>query len=235
MKLDKKHNFLILEDKDLQHIKKITATNMTALLGINKFKKQGDAMLSILNLYKQVIDPFYTVRGEWAEKILREKYKQDGYTVKWWDKNEIHYDNFPSNKEFGGMIDMCFTAPTRELVECKSKNISKLAETKKFANEDYEYQAKFYGYWSKCKEINLTYVFFTDEQEQKIRNGENISLNPSDYTYYSYKVTLDEEEFKQELKSCLTYKKQCIKEKKIPLEHISKEVLEKLNISEVIE
>lgn len=235
MKLDKRNGFLILEDKDLTHIKKITATNMTALLGTNSFKKQGDALLSILNLYKQVVDPFYTNRGEWAERILREKYKQDGYTVKWWDKNEIHYDNFPQNKEFGGMIDMCFTAPTREIVECKSKNISALEKTKKFKNDDYEHQAMFYGYWSKCKDINLTYVFFTDEQEQKIKNGEDISLDPNEYTYYSYKVQLNEEEFKQELKSCLIYKNKCIQNKKIPLEHISSDVLNKLNISEVIE
>ena len=233
MKLDKNNGFLILEDKDLHRIKKITATNMTALLGTNKFKKRGDALLSILNLYKQVIDPFYTKRGEWAELILREKYKQDGYTVKWWDKNEIHYDNFPNNKEFGGMIDMCFTAPTRELVECKSKNIADLEKTKKFKNDDYEHQAMFYGYWSKCKDINLTYVFFTDEQEQKIRNNQMISLNPSDYTFFSYKVELDEEKFKEELQKCLLYKNTCIRERKIPLRDISDDVLTKLNISEV--
>lgn len=234
MKMDRENSFLILEDKDLQRIKKITATNMTALLGTNKFRKRGDAMLMILNLYKEQIDPFYTARGEWAERILREKYKQEGYTVKYWDKFEIKFDNFPQNKEFGGMIDMCFTAPTRELVECKSKNISKLEETKKFKNDDYEHQAQFYGYWSKCKDINLTYVFFTDEQEQKIRNNEPLSLNPSEYTFYSYKVPLDEEKFKAELKMCLVYKNQCLNERKIPLEDISQKILDKLNISGVL-
>lgn len=234
MQIDRKHNFLILEDKDLQKVKKITATNMTALLGTNKFRKQGDAMLMMLNLYKEQIDPFYTARGEWAERILRKKYELEGHTVKYWDKFEINFDNFPKNKEFGGMIDMCFTAPTRELVECKSKNISKLAETKKYPNDDYEHQAKFYGYFSKCKDVNLTYVFFTDEQEQKIRDGEALSLNPAEYTFYSYKVPLDEEEFKTELKMCLTYKNHCLTEKKIPLEHISEKVLQKLHYTERI-
>ena len=37
------------------------------------------ALLSILNLYKEVIDPFYTKRGEIAELILREKLKQKGF------------------------------------------------------------------------------------------------------------------------------------------------------------
>ena len=224
------NNYLILEDKDLTKIKKITATNLTALLGTNKCKKKGDALLSILNLYKEVIDPFYTKRGEIAELILREKLKQKGMEIKFWDKFEIGFDNFPTRKDFGGMIDIAITSPTRQIVECKSKNIAKKEETMKWVNDDYEHQAMLYGYLSKCDDINLIYVFFTDEQEEKIRNGENLPVDPTLYTFYGYKVKLNKQIFEGELKRCLDYKNECINNKKIPLEDISEKVLLALGV-----
>ena len=226
-----KDGFLELEDKDLTKVKKITATNMTALLGTNKFRKRGDAMLMLLNLYKEVIDPFYTKRGEIAELIVRELLKLKKYDIKFWNKYEISFDNFHSNNDLGGMIDIAITKPTRQIVECKSKNISKLQETKKFINDDYEHQAQFYGYLSKCDDINLIYVFFTDEQEEKIRKGEILSIDPSLYTFYGYKVNIDKIKFKEEISKCIEYKNNCLKYKKIPLEDISPAVLKKLNLS----
>lgn len=224
------NDYLILEDKDLTKIKKITATNLTALLGTNKWKKKGDALLSILNLYKEVIDPFYTKRGEIAELILREKLKQKGFGIKFWDKFEIGFDNFPTRKDFGGMIDIAITSPSRQIVECKSKNIAKKEETIKYVNDDYEHQAMLYGYLSKCDDINLIYVFFTDEQEEKIRKGESLSTNPAFYTFYGYKVKLDKMKFEEELKECLKYKNECIINRKIPLVDISDKVLEYLKL-----
>ena len=224
------NNYLILEDKDLTKIKKITATNITALLGTNTWKRRGDAVLSILNLYKEVIDPFYTKRGEIAEMILREKLKQQGFEIKFWDKYEIGFDNFPTRKDFGGMIDIAITKPTRQIVECKSKNISKMDETKRFINDDYEHQAQLYGYLSKCDDINLIYVFFTDEQEQKIRNNEKLPTDPQFYRFYGYKVKLDKEKFENELRECLRYKNECISQKRIALEDISDKVLQYLKL-----
>lgn len=228
MRID--NDYLILEDADLKKIKKITATNVTALLGTNRWKKRGDAMLSILNLYKEVIDPFYTKRGEFAELILREKLKQKGFEIKFWDKFEIGFDNFPTRKDFGGMIDIAITSPTRQVVECKSKNISKKNETENVRNDDYEHQAMLYGYLSKCDDINLIYVFFTDEQEKKIRNGESLPTDPSLYRFYGYKVKLDKDKFEEELKECLRYKNECIANRRIPLTDISDKVLKSLNL-----
>jgi len=225
------NGFLELEDSDLQKIKKITATNMTALLGTNKFRKRGDALLMILNAYKEVIDPFYTKRGEIAELIVRELLKQKEYEIKFWDKFEINFDNFPNDKELGGMIDIAITAPNRQVVECKSKNISKLGATKKFANDDYEHQAQFYGYLSNCDDINLIYVFFTNEQERKIKQGKDLPIDPSLYQYYGYKVKLDRDKFKEEIDKCIAYKRECIEHRRIPLEDISPKVLEKLNLN----
>lgn len=222
------NGYLILEKPDFWKCKKITATNVTALLGTNKFRKRGDAMLILLNIYKETIDKFYTNRGFQAELILRELLKQKGYTIKWWDAQEIGWDNFPTNKDLGGLIDIAITAPNRQVVECKSKNISKLEETKKFVNDDYEHQAQHYGYLSKCDDINLIYVFFTDEQEQMIRDGKQLDTNPALYTFYGYKVKLDREKYASEIQKCIDYKNDCLKKMCIPLDDISPKVLQYL-------
>ena len=224
------NGYLVFENTDYIKNKKITATNMTALLGTNKFKKKGDALLSIFGVYKEVIDPFYTKRGEIAELILREKYKSDGYQIKFWDKYAINFDNFPSQKEFGGMIDIALISPTREVVECKSKSLKDLDKTKRFRNDDYEHQAQFYGYFSKCDDINLYYVFFADEQENRIRNNQPVDILKESFEFYTYKVKLDREKFKNELEKCLDYKLMCFETRKIPLEDISENVLQKLNV-----
>lgn len=224
------NDFLEIEDSDFIKVKKITATNITALLGTNKFKKKGDAVLGIMGLYRETIDPFYTQRGEIAELVLREKYKQDGYEIKWWDKYEISFDNFPKNKDFGGMIDMALISPTRELVECKSKNIKDFEKTVRFKNDDYEHQAIHYGYLSKCENVNLHYVFFTDEQEQKIRNKEKLDITPCEFKYYTYKIAYDRAEYEEKLEKCKVYRDKCVSDRKIPICDISDKVLQNLRL-----
>lgn len=96
--------------------KKITATSFYGLLGGNKFKPKGDFLLSILGLYKEPFDPFYTKRGEIAEKWLNKYLQNKGYSTKTWDKYEINFDNFPKNKELGGMIDIAITQPIRNVL-----------------------------------------------------------------------------------------------------------------------
>ena len=62
--------------------KKITATSFYGLLGENKFKPKGDYLLSVLGLLKEPFDPFYSKRGEIAEKVLNEWLQAKGYTTK---------------------------------------------------------------------------------------------------------------------------------------------------------
>lgn len=220
------NGYLIFEKIDYIKNKKITATNITALLGENKFKKKGDALLSIFGLYKETIDPFYTERGAIAEKILQHKLKNEGYEIKIWDKYEINFDNFPKNINYGGMLDIAIVSPYRCVVECKSKNISKLNETKKFQNKDYEMQAKFYGYMSKCEKVKLIYVFFTDEQELKIRNSQKIDIENEKFEIYGYDLSFDNNEIEKSLELCREYKTKCYNERKIPIEDISDKVLD---------
>ena len=76
------NDYLILEPRDVWKPKKITGTIMGEMLGLNNFKKKGDAILTMIRAYKEVIDPFYTNRGAQAELILREKLKQKNFEIK---------------------------------------------------------------------------------------------------------------------------------------------------------
>lgn len=210
--------------------KKITATSFYGLIGGNNFKPKGDYLLSVLGLLKEPFDPFYTKRGEIAEKVLNAWLQSKGYTTKTWDKYAINFDNFPKNKEFGGMIDIAITEPIRCLVECKSKNIKDESKIKMFPNQEQEHQALFYGYMSKCENIKIIYVFFTDEQEQAIRHGQQIDTNYNNFKFYEKDLILDKRDIEFKLAKAQAYKQKCINNGKIPLEDISDKALELLGL-----
>lgn len=210
--------------------KKITATSFYGLLGENKFKPKGDYLLSVLGLLKEPFDPFYTKRGEIAEKVLNQWLQEKGYATKTWDKWEINFDNFPKHSELGGMIDIAIIQPFRCVVECKSKNIKDEEKIKRFPNQEQEHQALFYGYMSKCDKIKIIYVFFTDEQENAIRNNQAIDMATNNFKFYEKDLTLDTEDIEEKLKCAIGYKHQCIADNKIPLADISDKALNLLGL-----
>ena len=223
-----KNGYLILPN--YYKNKKITATSFYGLLGENKFKPKGDYLLSVLGLLKEPFDPFYSKRGEIAEKVLNEWLQAKGYTTKTWNKFEINFDNFPKNKEFGGMIDIAITSPIRCLVECKSKNIKDESKIKMFPNLEQEHQALFYGYMSKCDNIKIIYVFFTDEQELAIREDRAFDTHHTNFQFYEKDLSIDRADIEQKLEKALAYKKSCIESGKMPLSDISDKALELLNL-----
>lgn len=212
--------------------KKITATSFYGLLGENKFKPKGDYLLSVLGLLKEPFDPFYTKRGEVAEKVLNIWLQEKGYTTKTWNKFEINFDNFPKHNELGGMIDIAITQPFRCVVECKSKNIKDEEKIKRFPNQEQEHQALFYGYMSKCDKIKIIYVFFTDEQENDIRNDKPIDMETKNFKFYEKDLEIDTQDIEEKLKRAIAYKNRCIKENKIPLADISDKALKLMGIVE---
>lgn len=224
------NGYLIFNEYTRLNPKKITGTTFGAILGINKYMKRGDAILQILGLYKEKIDPFFTKRGEIAEKILAYKIKKQGFEIKTWDKFQINFDNFPRNNELGGMLDIAITKPYRCVVECKSKNINKLEETIKYPNLSYEAQAKFYSYLSKCPRTKLIYVFFTDEQERCIKEGHKLDWAKEDIKIIQNNIKWTNEDMERDIKRCIEYKNKCIAERRIPLEDISDKVLKYFNI-----
>lgn len=218
-----KDGYLILP-KDYK-AKKITATSFYGLLGGNKFKPRGDYLLGVLGLLKEPSDEFYMKRGAIAETILNKYLKEKGYETKIWDKYVIKFDNFPTHKEFGGMIDIAITNPFRCVVECKSKNIKDTDKIKQFPNLEQEYQALFYGYMSKCRKVKIFYVFFTDEQEQRIREDKPIDIENEKFEFYEKDLEFNENDLEEKLKQALAYKKDCIEKGKILLSDISDKAL----------
>lgn len=219
---------LIIEASDYIKHKKITATKLNALIGGSKFSKPGDKVLEMMGLYSEEIDPFYGKRGAIAEKIVNYYLKKKGKTTKTWDPQSINYDNFPKNPYFGGMIDIAVVAPERCVVECKSKNIKDFAKTQKFPNEDYEMQETYYQYLSKCDKGLLIYVFFTDEQEERIRNDQPIDIENEKFKFYGYSPVYNEEKIKAAMDQAMLYSNKCFATWRIPLKDISDKVLNKL-------
>lgn len=222
------NNYLIIDN--FFKPKKITATNFYGLLGENKFKPKGDYLLSVFNLLKEPFDQFYMKRGDIAEKILNRHLQLNGNKTKTWNKFEINFDNFPKNPEFGGMIDIAIIEPYRCVVECKSKNIKDFEKIKRFPNLEQEYQALFYGYMSKCPKVKIFYVFFNDEQEERIRKDLPIDIENEHFDIYEKDLTYTNDDIESKMKECLEYKKKCISEKRIPIEDISDKALSLLGI-----
>ena len=210
--------------------KKITATSFYGLIGGNKFKPKGDYLLSVLGLLKEPFDEFYSKRGEVAEEVLNNWLKSKGYQTKTWNKFDINFDNFPSHPKLGGMIDIAIVSPMRCVVECKSKNIKDFEKIQRFPNLEQEHQALFYGYMSKCDNIKIIYVFFTDEQEQAIRDGKFIDKDFNNFKFYEKDLTIDKEDITKKLECAIEYKEKCIRDGKIPLSDISSKAMDLMGL-----
>lgn len=219
----------LIVPKEAKINKKITGRTFSMLAGANKFSPKGDGLLTMWGLLKDDIDPFYSLRGEVAEHIVKQKLENEGYTIKTWDKGLVGYDNFPSSKEFGGLIDMAIVEPFREVVEVKSKNINSIISVNINPIKDNEYQAMYYGFLSKS-DARLMYIFFTDEQEEKIRAGTLSDFNPDSYEYYTRKLMVNRELISRALSEALEYRNKCREEMRIPLDDISKRTKTALGI-----
>ena len=164
--------YLIL-DKMYRKPKKITGTKLPSLVGINSYTKPGDTLLDIFNIYKPTIDTYWLYRGDLAEAIVKERLISKGYSVKTWQKEDIKYDNFPTNPYFGGLIDIAIVSPEREVVEVKSKNIKRLEHIQSYGVPEEELQGEFYAALAKCDKYRLEWVFFDDLQEQELKEHQD--------------------------------------------------------------
>ena len=159
--------------------KKITSRVFPSLIGKNKYESIGHALLDRFSLLeKEEIHPFYSVRGEIAERMadkhLREVYLKKhnaDLATKRWENEEVNFDNFPNNPDFGGLIDIAIAAPQeyRAVVEVKSKRIDKYkAITEKSGSDDETLQGEFLAYLSGVMRYVMVYVFFEKIQELRI-------------------------------------------------------------------
>ena len=217
-----------IKDNQLTFFKKITGTTFPDLAGLNKFKPKGDAVLAMLGYVTEPFDEFYTKRGALAEKLAFMSLTKRNHKCVTYDPKQIHYDNFPDNPYFGGMIDIEIPSENT-LYEIKSKNIKDYDKISKYGDIVQENQALHYGYLRNYKEVHIMWIFFDDVSENEIRNHQPLS------TYRNLKMfekplTVNYDEQRKLHTEALKYYVHCMALQSIPLEDVSDKYLELLKV-----
>lgn len=175
--------------------KKIVSRAFPNLLGKNHWESAGKTILNLCKLEEySAIDPFYTLRGDIGELIVYQYFK-DNYPVnlKTWTKKEANYDNFKKNPNFGGLIDIAITGlekgyaseeytdqDVRAVIEVKSKSLIKrygngkaIDNREKIKMDGFPIeetlQGEFLGHMAHVDFYIMTYIFFNEEQENKLK------------------------------------------------------------------
>lgn len=217
-----------IQNDQLTFFKKITGTDIADLAGMNKFKPKGDAVLFKLGYVKEEFDTFYTKRGELAEKLAFKSLTRRGFNCVTYDKFKCHFDNFPENPYFGGLIDI--EIPSRNtLYEIKSKNIKDWDKISKYGDSVQEEQAMHYGYLRKYPEVHIMWIFFDDETETKIKNGEEIT-SYKNLKMFEKSLPIDYKKQKQIHDDALLYYVDCICKQSVPLADVSDKYLNILKL-----
>lgn len=161
---------LIIEPYEYLKIKKVTGHSFVDLLGLNKFSKYGDALLTLHNVVKEKVDPKYLKRGDFAEKIAKLYYEREGHDCVVYNKDEINYDNFKENKNWGGIIDI--EIPNENtLIEVKSKSLKDYDLIVKQPPLAEVYQGMYYAYLRGYSRFKMFWLFFDDQTENEIFAG----------------------------------------------------------------
>ncbi|GMO13942.1 MAG: YqaJ viral recombinase family protein [Mycoplasmoidaceae bacterium] len=86
--------------------KKITGTRLSAVLGLSKYNSPFKTWMTMVNLFKDEMDPTLSIVGNTIEPILK-KYAETKLDAKFLTHNPstINYDAFPENRVFGGIPD----------------------------------------------------------------------------------------------------------------------------------
>ena len=217
-----------IKNNNLTFFKKITGTTFPDLAGLNKFKPKGDCVLSMLGYVTEPFDEFYTKRGEIAEQLALKSLTRKGHKCVTYDKKEFHYDNFPDNPYFGGLIDIEIPSEST-LYEIKSKNVKDYDKISKFGDIVQENQAMHYGYLRNYKQVHIMWIFFDDETENCIKNDLPIT------TYANLKMfekTLSiDYDYQHELhRQALLYYIHCLAYQSVPIEDVSDKYLQLLKV-----
>lgn len=215
------NEYLILNDVYLKN-KKITGTTFVGLAGLDNFKKKGDTVLSIFGIYKEVIDPYWLKRGDIAESIVKRVYERDGFKTETFTKREINFDNFPENKNYGGMFDI--NLPLRgAIIEVKSKSMKDYDNIKQWGVKKEEYQGLYYAYMKGYDEAIMEWIFFDEETEANIKA--DLPYTFKNLKRHTKSLLVNKDEMEQLFYETWAYKDKCYNEKRILLNDISEKVL----------
>lgn len=223
------NGYLYIEDKDiiktkngLSSPKKITGHSFVQLCGKDNFVKKGDAMLYLLRILQpNNIDPYYTLRGDIAEQLVHRSYVKKGHKYEVWDKKSINYDNFKDVSQiFGGLIDGL--ADDSIIVEVKSKSMKDYRYITENGVESEELQGEYYAVLKGLSKVNIEWVFFTQKQEEELRQTGKIT-NWIGCLNYQKKIDVNVDYLMNLMKEAAEYYQDCISNKRIPVEDISED------------
>lgn len=174
------NGYLIVEKQEMKNIKKISAHEFVNLLGLNDFKLVGDTLLEMHSVFKlpSTFDPFYTKRGDVAERMMFTFYKREGYNPRRYKKGDFtNNDMFFYDEWFSGLVDISLQKdgelPT--LSECKSKSLSAYDKISKNPPLDEVFQALLYGHLLGLNYIIMDWIFFDEKTEEEIKNDRPIT------------------------------------------------------------
>lgn len=225
--------YLILEEADIpKKLKKITGHPFVDLLGFNKYTKRGDAVLSLLKLYKSDFDNKYMYRGEMAERMIGFILKKQGKDFVYHDeddKKNNDYDFFPKYAEMGGIPD--FEIPSEKTIhEVKGKSMKDYEKVKAEPPKHEVYQGKLYAYLRDWDYLIMDWVFFDEESENLLfQNKKPKTLDNCKIIQKKYKI--DKDEMLDFVIEATSYYRECINNRRILLNDISPKVLKALNLS----
>lgn len=230
-------DYLDISDCNLS-MGKIFTTKFGGLLGADSFNPKGDTVLLMQKIIQSdPFNPFYGVRGDIAEKIVKMYFEKYGVQYKWYGADTTTYDMF-NNSAFGGNLDFAINHKNViSSVEVKSKNIKDYSFIKKNGIQPIHLaQSQLGVYLANFSNGYVVYVFFTDEQEEKIANKTfdiNVDWQEDMYKtqFIMFKVNFVEEEVADKMQQAYDYYLECIVDKKIPLKDVSDKALQKLGLS----
>jgi len=223
-------------NKTIETKKKMTGHDFVNLAGLNNFTKPGDTILSMLGIYKKEFDKKYMFRGSIAEFIVMNYYKKvEKRDFMFYDdesKKRNNYDFFPTYKQCGGIPDLEMLDRS-EIIEIKSKSMKSYDEiaVKELIPQEELWQAFFYAFLRDSREVTMFYVFFDEETENLIfENKKPNTLNNIKLYRKTYSLSLYYDDIESKIKECLKYYNDCVRYKRIPINDISPNVLQSLNI-----
>ncbi len=217
-----------IQNNKLTFFKKITGTDIADLAGMNKFKPKGDAVLAKLGYVKEEFDEFYTKRGALAEQLALKSLTKRGYKCVTYDKFQCHFDNFPENPYFGGLIDI--EIPSKNtLYEIKSKNIKDYDKIVKYGDACQEEQAMHYGWMRKYSEVHIMWIFFDDASEEEIRADKPVSTYKN-LKMFEKTLPIDMKLQNKIHEDAIVYYVDCLGKQSVPLEDVSDKYLNLLKL-----
>lgn len=231
-------NYLDISDCNI-NLYKIFSSKFGGLVGQDDFNKRGDIVLKMFKIINEPFDEFYKWRGDSAEEFVYFNISSRFKDLKWYGETvslsgKKTFDMF-NNEHFGAVLDFTYTDYIENetiSLEIKSKNIKDYEKIQKNgAQNSHIAQAELAAYLGGYKKFNILYIFFTDEQEQMIKEAkESVLFSENELKIFMCRFEVNEEKIKLQMNDAWEYCFWVSQFKKIPLQDISEKSFKLLGI-----